>query len=148
VIHPKLKKLAVFGHFENVQLDEGTPRGDTIIVRLENKWFWVIPVSERKTSVGCVMDQEEFAQFKLSPAEIFEKMWRSSAEMRNRMKAANLINNVQTTSDFSYHNRRLVSTRLLRVGDAAGFMDPIFSAGVYLAMFSGKLAAEAVMQSL
>ena len=39
MVHPKLRKLAVFGHFENVKLDEGSPRGDTVIVRLENKWF-------------------------------------------------------------------------------------------------------------
>ena len=52
---------------------------------------------------------------------------------------------MRTTSDFSYYNRRLVGERLLRVGDAAGFMDPIFSAGVFLAMWSGKLAAEAVV---
>src|SRR5207247_902299 len=51
-------------------------------------------------------------------------------------------------SDFSYYNRRLIGPRLLRVGDAAGFMDPIFSAGVYLAMYSGKLAAQAVLESL
>src|SRR4030095_3490663 len=59
VVHPRLKKLAVFGHFENVMLDSGTPGGDTVIVRLADKWFWVIPISCAKTSVGCVMDQEE-----------------------------------------------------------------------------------------
>jgi FADH2-dependent halogenase len=64
------------------------------------------------------------------------------------MKNARLVAPVQTTSDFSYRNRRLVGPRLLRVGDAAGFMDPIFSAGVYLAMHSGKLAAEVVNSSL
>jgi flavin-dependent dehydrogenase len=148
VIHPDLKKLAVFGHFENVRLDEGTAWGDTVIVRLENSWFWVIPISARKTSVGCVMDQEEFAQAKQSPAEMFEHMWRSSSEMRSRMAAARLVSTIQTTSDFSYYNRRLIGPRLLRVGDAAGFMDPIFSAGVYLAMYSGKLAAKAVLESL
>ena len=64
------------------------------------------------------------------------------------MSRARLVNSIQTTSDFSYYNRRLVSPRLLRVGDAAGFMDPIFSAGVYLAMYSGKLAARLVNDSL
>ena len=148
LIHPKLKKLAVFGHFENVQLDEGAARGDTVIVRLENKWFWIIPISETKTSVGCVMDQEEFAQARQNPAAVFEQLWRSSAAMRPRMERARLVNAMQTTGDFSYHNKRLVGPRLLRVGDAAGFMDPIFSAGVYLAMYSGKLAAQVVLESL
>jgi FADH2-dependent halogenase len=55
---------------------------------------------------------------------------------------------MQTTSDFSYYNRRLVGGRILRIGDAAGFMDPIFSAGVYLAMWSGKLASEVIQKSL
>jgi flavin-dependent dehydrogenase len=148
VIHPTLKKLAVFGHFEGVVLDEGDPAGDTVIVRLENKWFWIIPLSQKKTSVGCVMDQEEFAEAKLPASELFEQIWRSSAAMRARMSRARLVNNIQATSDFSYYNKRLVGPRLLRVGDAAGFMDPIFSAGVYLAMYSGKLAAEVVLETL
>jgi FADH2-dependent halogenase len=148
IIHPHLKKLAVFGHFAGVRADEGDAAGDTVIVRLENKWFWLIPVSGTKTSVGCVMDQAEFARAKQSPAEVFTRIWQSSAAMRERMKDARLLNTIQTTSDFSYYNRRLVGPRLLRVGDAAGFMDPIFSAGVYLAMHSGKLAAQVVLDSL
>jgi flavin-dependent dehydrogenase len=147
VIHPKLKKLAVFGHFEGVKRDEGLKSGDIIIVRLDNKWFWLIPVTSTKVSIGCVMDQEEFTQSKLTPSEAFERAWQSSAELRDRLKNAQLITTMQTTSDFSYYNRRLVSPRLLRIGDAAGFMDPIFSAGVYLAMYSGKLASRVVLQS-
>lgn len=148
VVHPHLKKLAIFGHFKGVKLDEGTRAGDTVIVRLENKWFWLIPVSAEKTSVGCVMDQAEFASLKLSPHAVFEQIWRSSAVMRDRMAEAQLVNTIQTTGDFSYYNKRYVGQRLLRVGDAAGFMDPIFSAGVYLAMFSGKMAAHTVLDSL
>jgi FADH2-dependent halogenase len=148
VIHPSLKKLSVFGHFEGVKLDDGAPRGDTVIMRSENHWFWIIPLSETKVSVGCVMDQEEFARAKTPPADMFTRLWQASSAMRERMQNAKLINTIQTTSDFSYYNRRLVAPRLLRVGDAAGFMDPIFSAGVYLAMYSGRLAARAVLDSL
>jgi flavin-dependent dehydrogenase len=148
ITHPNLKKLAVFGHFENVTLDEGSHRGDTLIVRSENKWFWIIPISATKTSVGCVLDHEDYAEVKSGPAQVFEKMWRSSAAMRERMESARLVGSIQTTSDFSYYNKRLVAPRLLRVGDAAGFMDPIFSAGVYLAMYTGKLASKVVLDSL
>ena len=118
IIHPKLKKLAVFGHFEEVALDNAAARGDTVIIRLENKWFWLIPISEKKTSVGCVMDQAEFAQAKQSPAEVFDRLWKSSTVMRARMKDARPVNAIQTTGDFSYYNRKLVGQRLLRVGDA------------------------------
>ncbi len=148
VVHPDLKKIAIFGHFSGVPLDTGESRGDTVIVRLENKWFWLIPLSEEKISVGCVMDADEFARARKSPEQVFNDMVRSSTVMRERMAEAQLLGPIQTTSDFSYHNQRLVDRRLLRVGDAAGFMDPIFSAGVYLAMYSGKLAAEVVQASL
>ncbi len=148
IIHPRLKKLAVFGHFEGVKLDDGDPGGDTVIVRLDNKWFWIIPLARDKVSIGCVMDKDEFARLKMPPTEVFNKMWESSAYMRDRLQNAKLLNQIQTTGDFSYRNRRFVGPRLLRVGDAAGFMDPIFSAGVFLAMFSGKLAAQTVIESL
>lgn len=148
VIHPRLKKLAVFGHFAGVALDAGEKGGDTIIVRLENKWFWMIPLSAEKVSVGCVIDKEEFTSSEGTPEQIFTRIWKSSPVLRERMGRARLLSPMQTTSDFSYRNRRLVGPRLLRVGDAAGFMDPIFSAGVYLAMQSGKLSARLVDDSL
>jgi len=143
-IHPKLKKLAVFGHFADVQLDAGEKGGDTVIIRLEDKWFWIIPLSAEKTSVGCVMDQAEFARAKESPTDIFTRIWEASPPLRERMRSARLLGSMHTTSDFSYRNRTYVGQRLLRVGDAAGFMDPIFSAGVYLACYSAKYAAKIV----
>ena len=148
VMHPKLKKIAVFGHFHGVRVDEGEKAGDTVIVRLENKWFWLIPLSKDKVSVGCVMDKDEFAQAGKSGEEQFWALVRSSPPMMERMDKAKPAGPIQTTTDFSYKNRKLVGPRLLRVGDAAGFMDPIFSAGVYLAMYSGKLAAKAVDETL
>lgn len=146
--HPRLKKLALFGHFEGVGLDSGPTATDIIIVRLPDKWFWLIPLSSTRTSVGCVMDQADFSKAGLTPAEMFRSCWQSSTELRSRLGTATALMPIQTTGDFSYHNRRLVGPRLLRVGDAAGFMDPIFSAGVYLAMDSGRLAAVAVGKSL
>jgi FADH2-dependent halogenase len=147
-IHPRLKKLAVFGHFADVRLDDGEKAGDTVIIRLENKWFWVIPLSAEKTSVGCVMDQEEFARARETPADIFARIWQASPPLRERMQSARLLGAMHTTSDFSYRNRTYVNKRLMRVGDAAGFMDPIFSAGVYLACYSAKLAAGIIDEAL
>ena len=147
-VHPKLKKVAIFGHFSGVWLDPGEKRGDTVIVRLENKWFWLIPLHADTVSVGCVMDRDEFAARKSSAEEVFWTEVRGSKPMTERMAGCQPLVPIQATGDFSYRNRRFVGPRLLRVGDAAGFLDPIFSAGVYLAMFSAKLAAEAVSASL
>ncbi len=148
VVHPKHKKVAIFGQFEKVRLPPVSDRVDTIIVRLENKWFWIIPLTAEKTSIGLVIDQEEFSRSKSSPEKVFYEWVDASSVVKERMEEARLVNPIQTTSDFSYYNRRLVGDRLLRVGDAAGFMDPIFSAGVFLAMWSGKLAAQTVIEAL
>lgn len=94
------------------------------------------------------MDNAEFGALKQSPGEVFQRFVDSSLPMRERMVNAELCGQVQTTGDFSYRNKSFYGPRLLRVGDAAGFMDPIFSAGVFLAMFSGKLAAQAISETL
>ena len=148
VIHPSLKKVAVFGHFRQVRLDPGEKSGDIIIVRLEEAWFWLIPLSIDKVSIGGVIDQKLLARSGAPPAELFRRLWQGSEPLRDRMARAELLGPMHTTSDFSYHNRRLTGPRLLRVGDAAGFMDPIFSAGVFLAISSGKLAAGTLLECL
>jgi FADH2-dependent halogenase len=147
IIHPKHKKLAVFGHFLNVNLPPVPQRTETIIVRLQDKWFWIIPLSAEKTSVGLVIDKDEFARTNAKAEEIFHHWVQASPVVKSRMDGASLFGAMQTTTDFSYYNRRLVGPRLLRVGDAAGFMDPIFSAGVFLAMWSGKLAAQSILEA-
>ncbi len=148
VIHPRLRKLAVFGHFKGVLRGKGEADGDTIITRLHNKWFWIIPVSPDKTSVGLVIDKDEFTKGPGGPVDVFHHWLNTTPIVKKRMANAELVGQFQTTTDFSYYNQRLVSQRTLRVGDAAGFMDPIFSAGVYLAMWSGKAAAGVVQRAL
>ncbi len=147
-IHENHRKFSVFGHFENVKLDAGEKAGDTVIVRLENRWFWLIPISEEKTSVGLVLDRADLEREGNDPAKAFWAAVESSAVMRARMASAGAAGEIRTMADFSYHNRQLTSARVARVGDAAGFMDPIFSAGVYLAMWSAKIAAEGVSKTL
>ncbi len=147
-IDPKLKKVAIFGHFAGVKVDPGEKGGDTVIIRLEDKWFWIIPLTADKVSIGCVLDGEELRRFSGTPEEFFDRAWQSSLPLRERMSEARLLGAMHTTSDFSYKNRSFIGPRLLRVGDAAGFMDPIFSAGVYLACYSAKLAAALVNAAL
>ncbi|MBU6408747.1 MAG: tryptophan 7-halogenase [Verrucomicrobia bacterium] len=147
-MHPQWKKMSIFGHFENVARAPGEAGSDTVIVRLENKWFWLIPIGENKTSAGLVMDKAEFSAATDDPAEIFQKWVDASPRLKEMMAGARLVGSLQTTTDFSYYNRSFIGERLLRVGDAAGFLDPIFSSGVYLAMWSGRLAAGVIEKSL
>jgi len=146
ISHPRHRKIAIFGHFEGVRTDPGEKGGDTVIVRLADRWFWLIPLPGRKVSVGLVLDSGVFAASGRSAADMFQAMVDQSPPVRERLAGARLVGSIQTTADFSYYNRTLAGQRVLRVGDAAGFMDPIFSAGVFLAMFSGKLAAQTLME--
>src|ERR1700677_2816447 len=95
VVHPQHRKLAIFGHFAGVKLPPIQERTDTIIVRLPNKWFWIIPLSAEKTSVGLVIDQDEFAQSKSTPQEVFQQWVEASSAVRERMAGAMLMNEMQ-----------------------------------------------------
>jgi len=151
VPNPRLRKLAVFGHFEGVDVDAGDPGGDTVIVREERHWFWMIPLRldgsrTGKVSVGAVLDRDDFAGAQEDGATLLHRLIQQSPAVRNRMRSARAASPVHVTSDFSYRNSRLWSPRCVRVGDAAGFIDPIFSSGVFLAMFSARAAARAVLE--
>lgn len=142
--HETLKKVSIFGHFKNVTLSEGDHAGDTVIVRDRERWFWLIPIGENKISVGVVVDKTELTESNLEPSELFHESIKTSSVMRDRMQSAVATMPLKTSGNFSYSNDSLVNGRILRVGDAAGFIDPIFSSGVYLAMRSGRKAAEAI----
>lgn len=146
---PKLKKLAIFGHFTNVKLDQhGKEAGDISIVRLPDRWFWVIPLTPEKVSIGLVMDRAAFTQQDKQPERVFWEVIDATPEIRDRLQEAELGEKLHVTTDFSYRNKNFQSPRLVRVGDAAGFMDPIFSSGVHLAMYSARDAAAAVHETL
>ncbi|HTI72917.1 MAG TPA: NAD(P)/FAD-dependent oxidoreductase [Candidatus Limnocylindria bacterium] len=154
VVNPRYKKMAIFGHFEGVMLDSGTKANDTIIIRLANKWFWMIPLrvdadpAKHKVSIGLVMDRDEIVASKKTPEVLFHEIAKANIAIAERIQDAKLVSPIQVTSDFSYRNRSFWSPRVVRVGDATGFLDPIFSSGVYLAMFSAKWAAQDVLKLL
>ncbi len=146
--YPGHKKIAIFGHYSGVQMTEGEEKGDILIVRGRNSWFWLIPLSDDKVSVGLVLDQADFKALKQEPQAAFDDAVAATPAVRDRMMNAKAITQGHVLSDFSYTNRRLVSDRLVRVGDAAGFIDPIFSSGVMLAMHGGRQGAQVVNAAL
>jgi len=147
-VDPRLKNLAVFAHFSGVKLDEGERAGDTVIVRVKDGWFWLIPIGNDKTSVGAVLPTAAYKEMGASPDEALQRRIDSCLEMRERMAKAERLIAARTTVDYTYSNRELTGPRLIRAGDAVGFIDPIFSAGVYLAMRSGKESADSIVDAL
>lgn len=141
--YPNLRKFAVYAHYDGVPLPEGIDGTLTRMVRAEDFWFWMIPLSMTRTSVGVVMDTDHFKRMGESPQAVLERLIRESPVMSRRMETAERVTKVYASGDYSYRNRRLSGERWLLAGDAAGFIDPIFSSGVFLAILGGEQAADA-----
>jgi flavin-dependent dehydrogenase len=139
-----LKKIAFFAHYRNVPRAEGKDGGSTIIVVLRNAWFWLIPVTEELMSVGLVVDRDHYLKCGLQPQELLEQTIAASPWVAERMKDAERVTQIHARKDFSFRMNRMVGPNFALVGDAAGFLDPIFSTGVFMAMKSADMAAHAV----
>jgi flavin-dependent dehydrogenase len=113
-------------------------------VRRENSWFWMIPLDHQRTSVGLVMDRGDFQALGKKPETVFQEAVESTKAVADRFPNAEALGEIQVAADFSYKNKSLVAPRVVRVGDAAGFIDPVFSSGVMLAMSSGREGARVV----
>ena len=146
--YPGHKKVAIFGHFANIDMPQGDEKGDILIVRRENSWFWLIPLEDNKTSAGLVLDRADLQKLGKDIEKIFHAAVQDTVAVRNRFASAEAIGALHTVTDFSYRNGRLVEPRLVRVGDASGFIDPVFSSGVMLAMASARHGARAVDEAL
>lgn len=143
-----LQKFAVYAHYVGAQQPSGIDGTLTRMVRGKDHWFWIIPLSSEKISVGVVMDTQRYRSLRRSPAEVLDLFLTEQPIMRERMSGARRISKVYASGDYSYRNSSLHGDRWLMAGDAAGFIDPIFSSGVFLAILSGEKAAEAIDRAL
>jgi len=143
-----LKKFSVYAHYENVARDEGIDGTLIRLIRARDRWFWMIPLSPTKMSIGMVMDIADFKAMKKSPEDAMEESLREQPTIWERMTKSERVTPVYSASDYSYRNKSLTGDRWLLAGDAAGFIDPIFSTGVFLAIRSGEDAAGAINTAL
>src|SRR5438067_5540239 len=143
-----LQKFSVFAHYDNVERLSGKDATLIRMVRGLDRWFWTIPLTETRTSVGVVMDTAAFRATKLAPQVALEKFIAEQPLMVDRMKNAIRVSPVYSAGDFSYRNTRLDGERWLLAGDAAGFIDPVFSSGVFLAIMSAEKAADTLEEVL
>jgi flavin-dependent dehydrogenase len=139
-----LRKIAFFAHYRGVEKPRGRDAGNTTISVIRDGWFWLIPVTDDTMSVGLVVDRDHFLRCGLKPEELFEKTIAATPFMAKRMRNAERITQLYARKDFSYRMRNLVGDRFALIGDAAGFLDPIFSTGVFMAMKSADIVANAV----
>jgi flavin-dependent dehydrogenase len=143
-----LKKIAIFAHYRGVPRPEGRNAGNTVIAVIRDAWFWLIPVTKDVMSVGLVVERDHVTNCGLKPEELLERTIAATPWMAERMKDATRETPVYVRKDFSYEMRKLVGPNFALIGDAAGFLDPIFSTGVFMAMKSADIASAAIAERL
>jgi FADH2-dependent halogenase len=143
-----LQKLSLFAHYEGLEREAGIDGTLTRMVRTLDSWFWVIPLENDRTSIGIVLEAADFKKSRLSAEEFFERAIAEQPLVRNRIGDGRRVSQVFTAADFSYRSQKLTGDRWLLAGDAAGFIDPVFSSGVFLAVLAGEQAADVLHEVL
>ncbi len=154
-IEPNLKMASLFTHYEGGQRDEGIDEGATLILHTEEKdsWFWSIPLPYNRTSIGVVgeldylLQNRRDADGKLNAQKIFNEELAKCAPLQQRLEGAKQLLPIQTTKDFSYRASRIAGNNWVLVGDAFGFLDPVYSTGLFLALKSGEMAADVIIEA-
>ncbi len=149
---PALRKASYFSHFKGGRRDSGKNEGATLVLSTASNdgWFWYIPLPDDIVSVGVVGDIDRLVtknKGKL-PQEILDEELKNCRGLDDRMTNATQVGPVHVLSDFSYRATRCAGDGWVLVGDAFGFLDPMYSSGVFLALKSGEMAADAIIEGL
>ena len=136
------KDVAHFAHFEGFQWDE--PPGQVLIARGEAGWSWCIPLKDR-LSVGIVLGQEDAAALGRTPEERLQRAIARDSWLTKVVGDARRVTGVATYANYQLISQRGVGPGWIMAGDAFGFVDPMLSPGVFLALRSAELVAEALV---
>jgi len=136
-IKGKRKDTAFFAHFENFDHDEVDP-GQIIISILNHGWSWRIPL-QGKLSVGIVMDKDKAKEFGPTPEERLEKIITQEPLLREKGTRARRITDVMTYTNYQLISEQGHGKAWVMLGDAFGFVDPMLSPGLFMAMESAVL---------
>ena len=143
---PELKKIALWTYYKGAKRDPGLDEGATTVAYLPNKgWFWYIPLSGDMVSVGIVAERDYlFDGSSKDHAEIFQREVQNNQWIKEHLAEAEQTGEYRITGEYSYRNRYCASEGLVLAGDALGFLDPVFSSGVFLALKSGVMLADEI----
>lgn len=147
-----LDKSAFFTHYRNTFREDAEREGNIQIIVWDHGWFWFIPFRGDVTSVGAVASaawiREQRASGAKEPVDFFDRAVATSSWATEFLVGAERLRTVGSLADFSYRIDQLTGDGWLFVGDAAGFLDPLFSSGAHLAIKSADLAADAINEAL
>ena len=141
----KLTNMALWSYWENAYRPEGIDRGNTFLPTFSDGWWWFIPLRDEITSIGCVLDRENYMEAKKeSLKDYYLNAIARTPELAERLKSAKMVDEMRVLKDWSYTYDHFFGRGFIAVGDAACFIDPLLSTGVHLAMLSAYLGAASI----
>lgn len=138
-----LKNVAIWAYYQGGTTLEGENAGNILVENVTNGWLWVIPLHDGTKSVGLVRPLGTVVG-KRALEEEFDHVMHNSIETRKLLLSARRVSDYHTARDWSYTCKQMYGSGFLMAGDAAGFVDPLFSTGVFLALRGASLAADTV----
>ncbi|MSQ94336.1 MAG: NAD(P)/FAD-dependent oxidoreductase [Gemmataceae bacterium] len=147
---PVLNKGAVWTYWEGAYRDTGRDEGATLVIQTPNKqgWFWYIPLHNDVMSVGVVAPFDYLFKGRGSHEQTYTEEVDVCQAVKDRLAKAKRVTGYFATKDYSYRSKQVAGDGWVLVGDAFGFLDPLYSSGVLLALKSGELAADAIAEGL
>ena len=147
---PYLNKVAVWTYYKNAKRDEGIDAGATTVAFVPGKgWFWFIPQHDNMTSVGVVAEAKYLTRDGVkNPEDIFKREIGQNKWIHQYLSEGEPVGQYRATSEYTFRSKYSAENGLLLIGDAFGFLDPVFSSGLLIALKSGVLAGETVSQCL
>ncbi|MFO0869694.1 MAG: NAD(P)/FAD-dependent oxidoreductase [Pirellulales bacterium] len=147
---PVLNKGAIWTYWEGAYRDTGRDEGATIVIQTPNRqgWFWNIPLHNNRLSLGVVAPFDYLFKGRGNHEQTYMEEVEKCPAVQERIKGATRITGYFATKDYSYRATKWAGDGWVTVGDAFGFLDPLYSSGVLLAMKSGELAADAIVDGI
>ena len=148
---PQLKKAALWTYWKGAYRDTGKDEGATIVIQTEGKkgWFWYIPLHDDIISVGVVADHDYLLKNRESkdPETIYFEEVAKAPGVQPRIKDATRCDVFRIQKEYSYRAKQAAGNGWCLVGDAFGFLDPLYSSGLLLAMTSASMAADTITEA-
>jgi flavin-dependent dehydrogenase len=147
---PVLNKGAIWTYWQGAYRDTGRDEGATVVIQTANRkgWFWYIPQHDDTVSVGVVASFDYLFKGRCSHEQTYQEEVDACPALKERLPRAQRATGFFATKDYSYRSRELAGHGWVLVGDAFGFLDPLYSSGVLLALKSAEMAADAIALGL
>ncbi len=147
-VYPEHRKFAIVGHFEGVERFPGRGAGNIVIIVTQSGWFWLIPFADGTTSVGVVLDAARYEGISGGIDAQFDAAIEATPEAARQLAGARRLFPASAVQNFSFKVSRTHGDGFAIVGDAAGFLDPIFSSGILMGMTTAERAAQDIAVAL